>query len=407
MNSRQIRRIGTGDVIQNFEVACGSVPGELPSKNIAGKPSVTLPHQNVTLDQVRATLKKQLFEQKRSGGIDLVLLYLRKLAENMKSAPLDGDWKSFGILIGSARESVGPLSLVRVIDRDTEVPMLLAGSATERDDPWMLILLASFYRLKPVLNEGYRKSLYRTLAANLKEAGLSNTTLLEQVFNNTSHLDWDDSEFVKMVAILDMYFVRFPSHPLSGARIGTEESRYKACTALKSLLDFSDQIGQSVSSISKWIWTDYLAKEFKTITKPSEEAIDSPYSYTPYLFEMRLVQRSAFSSANNPNMHMFIHAIGSALGVERSINAKFNRNATIAIDTMPNAIVYAHALISAREKPEVAVDPDELKNSASSNHKKEIFGKVLKIWANLNKTRPGTIGEHLKSMAERELKLME
>uniref|UniRef100_A0A8D8AWN7 Nucleoprotein n=1 Tax=Culex pipiens TaxID=7175 RepID=A0A8D8AWN7_CULPI len=403
----EIISVRTGEVLRIPErLSCGRQPGEHPSENnMNKKPSVTLPSQAVTLDQVRTTLKKQILDLQRPE-IDLVLLYLRKLAESMKSPPLDTDWESFGSLIGKARESISPLNLVSVVDRPTEVPML-TGNATEKDDNWMLILLAALYRLSPVLNEGYRKSLFRTLGSKLREAGLANTRLLETFYGATRGV-WNDSEFVKLVAILDMYFVRFPDHQLSGARIGTGESRYKECTALKSLLDFSEQIGKSIADIGEWLWISVLHDEFKVITKPGQE-LDNPFSYTPYLKDLRLVGRSAYSAANNPNMHLFIHAIGSALGVQRSKNAMINRNSEACPDTIENASVFAYVLILAKEKSGDGdmSSQDWLRVWKEGGSKmNEAFSKVYKIWANMEQMRPGTVGELVRSKAIAKLNLL-
>lgn len=376
-------------------------PREWFKRHVNEKPPVTLPNQSVTLDQVRATLKKQIFDQEQPED-DLVLLYLRKLAENMKSPPLDADWESFGILIGRAQESIGPLSLVSVVDCDTEVPML-AGSASEKDDNWMLIMLTAFYRLNHMLHAEYRKSLFQQLRSKLKQAGLSNFSFLEKVNYNSclrSH-----SEFEKMMAVLDLYFVRFPQHPFSGARFGTGESRYKECTVLKSLLDLSEQIKMSLADISNWVWTRELKLDFRSIFKPDQE-IYHPFSYAPYAKDL-LRQKPVYSTANNSNLHLFIHAVGSALGFKRSINAKFvEKQFVCIIRTVPNAAIFAHALIISRQNQNDIVDYRPLKASFekdSSNFQAEKTFAALQNWANLKDLRPGSIGEYVQSIAKTEL----
>ncbi len=73
------------------------------------------------------------------------------------------------------------------------------------------------------------------------------------LFSKKSVTHIGDIENQHIIAAIDMILYRNPRHPWSFLRAGTIALRYKECTALSSLLHFSQFMVMDVSSAAEWI----------------------------------------------------------------------------------------------------------------------------------------------------------
>jgi hypothetical protein len=105
------------------------------------------------------------------------------------------------------------------------------------------------------------------------------------------------------------------------ARLGTLKSRFKDFVALVEL-DYVRNITRwTVPTIAQRIRVKNIADDLDQINKAGQ-GFDNVDSYSPYMMELRLCEKSAVSATVNKNMHYFIHVIWATLGFERSKNAR-------------------------------------------------------------------------------------
>lgn len=79
---------------------------------------------------------------------------------------------------------------------------------------------------------------------------------------------------------------------------------------------------------------------------PGQE-ITIPYSYSAYMSGLGLVDKSPHSTALNCEIHMFVHSIGCAIPLARSVNAIYFQPSGLSA-IIDNAIlfIYAHSCTS-------------------------------------------------------------
>lgn len=130
---------------------------------------------------------------------------------------------------------------------------------------------------------------------------------------------------------------------LGGVRYYTYTGKEKVyfTNTLQSITYFKGQHGITIPRFSLWLWVTCLATEFCRIFKENNE-IDQPGSYMPYFMELKLSTKSLYSTTMNPNIHYFIHWVGSASGQTRSKNARYL--STVQVESVTqNSIMFAYA----------------------------------------------------------------
>lgn len=170
-------------------------------------------------------------------------------------------------------------------------------------------------------------------------------------------------------------------------------------------------------------------QNFYRIFKENNE-IDKPDSYMPYFMELKLSTKSPYSTTMNPNIHYFIHCIGSASGQTRSKNARYL--STVQVESVTqNSIIFAYAfkltvkfdahfskfagqgkdlkkdkpdvqlVLGTKKEPKTKIGKDWLRYVQSYNglFPEHCTKRVYKEWRQLSDLRPNTIGKHLYDTA--------
>jgi Rhabdovirus nucleocapsid protein len=126
-----------------------------------------------------------------------------------------------------------------------------------------------------------------------------------------------------MVAALDMFLNRYPSHPWALLRIGSSESRMRECTIVEDLGFISELTGLPRSEAVKWVppvFGSPLEHDVKSLLEMNDE-LDNPDSYLPYLRDMNLTPRSPYTVSAEPEIHHWVHLVGTFMGSSRSKRA--------------------------------------------------------------------------------------
>ena len=126
--------------------------------------------------------------------------------------------------------------------------------------------------------------------------------------------------FTSLIAVTDMFFVRFRNHLFSGARIATLVSRMKGAAALTSLIDLRNSTDLEFGTLLGYFQITEMRPEIERIVRDEDQ--DNQFSYTPYLKDLGLCNVSPYSATANPRLYTMIHVIGSVIGFKRSWNAR-------------------------------------------------------------------------------------
>lgn len=219
------------------------------------------------------------------------------------------------------------------------------------------------YRMHQATQPQYREKLQKSLSDFLAKKGLPGD------FSVANFAQFDlhhaDTEYVRLIAGIDMFLNRFPNHKLADARIGTIPTRGKDQAALMDIGLIKKQIGMNLGAIGRWIWCKELFDDINRMSKLDEE-VDVEHSYVHYMIEMGLSQRSPYSTTVNTSFHYWTHVIGCCRGLERSKNARFMGDVNTS-SLANSAILLAFALqrytnsrmyYNATGQPKLAIEVD-------------------------------------------------
>lgn len=118
---------------------------------------------------------------------------------------------------------------------------------------------------------------------------------------------------------------------------------YKDCTGLSAIGHGCELMSHSTKLFARWLMTPVLRNDLNRMNVPGQE-VTIPYSYSPYMSGLGLVDKSPYFAALNCGLHMFTHLIGCAIPLSRSINAIFFSPSGLN-GIIDNAIhfIYAHS----------------------------------------------------------------
>lgn len=283
------------------------------------KPSIQLIRVYKDLDSAREDVADRLSKGSLTAKHAAHYLYL---VFSKVEYELEEDWETYGITLGKKGDKVTINNLV-----DWE----LTGTATdgqssqvkEEDDPWLCVLAAGHLRLAAArVWQTYQTSVQTTLLAMARSVNPGNAPIAFQV---SAELDTFDSNqsLIGVCAAIDMISNKFPgsNEDLSKVKISTLVTRYKDCTVFSSISGLSRFLGISVDDVVKWIFDSSVASELDALLNDKEEFGD-PNSYFPYQSSLGIVSKSYYSASSCPNLHFWLHTIGSLLGYERSQSAR-------------------------------------------------------------------------------------
>lgn len=228
-----------------------------------------------------------------------------------------------------------------------------------RLDTWLALYVVAPYRFCNMNNQDHINRIEKVYKEQLRKYGMPEATQFDKFWDNARNLV-ADVNYIRMMAAIDMYLVRFPLHPLAHIRLGTIPARYKDCAALLSIFYIRLLTGLTSVQLGFWMWVPALSLEYATMLKNNEE-ISEVNSYMPYMIELGLSTKSPYSTIKNPNAHLFFHIIGASIGNNRSINARVPKDATV-LSVRGNAAIVAYVCqklnVYRRDLVKVGSQPD-------------------------------------------------
>lgn len=254
--------------------------------------------------------------------VEQATAYLWWYAGTVKARlPEQEGWQSYEVPIGVANQEISAQSLLRAVEStDTEIAgSEEVGGADER--LWVALLCAAPYRVPASLREDYRNQLTTRIHEYSKTLGVTAETLvMKSYLGRRGHWEQDEN-YSKVVAAIDMFFIRFQGMKEAKVRLCTISARYKDCAALVGFEYLKRIRATSFGELLLWIWTESTATDIKRVLKKGEE-LDNLFSYLPYISSMRLSPKSPYSASINSSLHYFIHLTGAMMGQLRSTHAR-------------------------------------------------------------------------------------
>ncbi|AJR28343.1 nucleoprotein [Inhangapi virus] len=303
-----------------------------------GKPTLQIPQKDVPMKDLRALVKGGIV----AGKLD-VKIAIRFAYEFLKDqeGTLNSKWESFGVHLGDAGSKIKIFSMFDIEEiADKRADGSEVQGASEEDDEWMTFWILSQYRMARTPHPDHRGKIstkLTTAATAINPDALaipSKTGMTQSWVSNVN--------YTRLVAGVDMFLSMFKQHPMSHMRMGTLPSRYKDCSALLGLSQMADLTNLTAEEIADWIFVGTIGTDLLTLMKSGEE-VEKPESYTPYLMDMGLSNKSPYSATQCPNFYNFCHLTCTLMRSTRSKHAKLIHENNIS-DIYANAQIMAFVL---------------------------------------------------------------
>lgn len=260
---------------------------------------------------------------------------------------LTEDWKSFGVTIGCAGQTISPWDLLNVAEKVGPANLTDAATMSNADSSpnraAMFALVVCIYRLLVAKCHGGRYAYLQRLRDNLKrilERYNSNAGYLMRAEKKFGH--WlKDMAYLSLIAALDMFFHHFHRHDMADLRAGTLVSRYKHCTVIDDISRLCNETGLYAAEFFQWVFVKRAAVEVDAILREGQELFDEQ-SYAPYLTDLGLCRRSPYSADANPLIHYFCNATAALMGSWRSQKSRITSDVDLSAVTL-NAMLFAYA----------------------------------------------------------------
>lgn len=383
------------------------------------KPRIrTLNGTNRISPAIRQTVKAQLLAGNLHPTVATAFLAQEFIAV---PALLTEAWSSFGVVISEANRNISIADLCTIEGGETMDHLVAGDDMTDDEILKHIIIICSIYRLLGITNNEYRGKIVQSVNDVMRANSLLPVELGQALGLNRSWMAY--TPLKKMIAIVDMFLNRFPSHVYAAARFGTIVSRLRDCGVLSEIMFLRKTLNVKIEDILPFLWTEQVARQFNNIVREGEE-LDNSYSYGMYASDLELVQRSPYSVGMNPELHFWIHVIGCCLLKPRSINARLLEDTTIP-GTLQNAMVTAYALgqgsgygkwFGAADEELLVVDPnyEDDPDLPQGTNAMVWLGNVInrgnripdgvkawcaRQWENFQNVRNGTIGDYLRNQA--------
>jgi Rhabdovirus nucleocapsid protein len=398
-SERQIFRIGSNKPIIYFGPTI-DYPSTWFEKH-QSKPPLSLPRLTKrTSDYHRMIIK--LYNESKSVPLNLALAFLHSIIKEKFLGTLNEEWKSFGQLIGTANQEVSPLDLVNLQESDDDIEII--EGAEPREHPiGALLFIVGIYRIWSMDNNKERDM----KLINNRQAQQGCYMPIRQCDIQKNDGWYSNHNYTTSIVIIDMFLNRFPTHPYTAIRIGTETSRFRDCGALKDLQHLLEITNMDITQAKEWLWVPALESDFIRLDKPGQE-VGQMYSYAPYMVALRLISINPYTVKQNPSIHFFAHVVAATLGSERSQHARMVGDCPIS-PLMKNARAMAYAFQKAQEAeqqhndggqwntPKGYLDAMTLlsKKYGSSTFAKHVDEELYAIWRTFRGLPEKTIGKFL------------
>lgn len=275
-----------------------------------------MPTSPVTMQNLRSSIVHGI--KNNTLKIDEVKLFMyNALLEH--PAVLTEDWSSFGISIGKKGASVTIDALFHRAPTQVEMNLSIMQGITAKDDLWILIYICSMYRLLIIDRKDNRHNIVKIINERLGANSAAKEADVNMSFKYESWLN--DPAYIALLAIIDLYMVKFPKHVFAEVRIGTIVTRHRDCAGALDLLHITKVADMDLSHLARWIWQPELGDEFERLQTPLNE-IDKYDSYMPYFMDLGLSSKSPYSTAVNPDFHYWVHAVCACINSPISKNVR-------------------------------------------------------------------------------------
>lgn len=326
---------------------------EVP-KNVEMNKNVEYPSNYFTDDRKLPVLKIQLskdsdlktarswvlaFISGEKIGPGVAVEYLFHLMSTVKGE-LKKPWITYKniIVVGE----IDPLSLITVKTEATQKPVLLANPQIldEKYDIYLLIMIMGLYRYANTHVQ--HQSAVATRIESVVAPYVPSTDCVTNldITNANQNYIKDNTEFRALASAMDMFLERFPSNKYSKSRIGSIILRYQGCSGFADLQFFASMLNKiPVAEALVWFFSTPLKMEVRQMLGVKED-FGVNHSYFPYMLGLGLSEKSPFSVASNPSVHMLTHTLGSLMGVPRSVNAIMTDHSALAPIVLNAAIIF-------------------------------------------------------------------
>ncbi|AIY25907.1 nucleoprotein [Lepeophtheirus salmonis rhabdovirus 9] len=229
--------------------------------------------------------------------------------------------ESFGIKLTDDKNQVTVKSILNYAEVEDPTTTLKppANNKTEWTDQEYFVGITAVlvsYRYHRLVHEEGREALLRRLAGMLTSQTLSLASIVRKA------LPEPGEDMRKVMAALDLQFNLGDGNPeFKRVRMGTVHLLQRDQTFLSEVLAISGWFGTESYEMIKWIFSAEVAKEVRDRFSHADEEAGQQFSYSAYMIDFGISNRSPYSVTANPLFHMWVHIIGVLLGKVRSYNA--------------------------------------------------------------------------------------
>lgn len=303
------------------------------------------------------------FAQGGKVGPSIVAQYLYTMMKDKIKDELTEVWTSYKVTLPVG--TVRPIDLIAVTVDESLTPPTIASptSLSDDDDDYLMLLIMCMYRHAHAHEK--HKEIIASRANGLLVQAKKDISLMDKIAGvnpNSVHL-MGNATIDMLVACIDMFLEKFPSHPFSKARFGSIVTRFQGCSGYSNLSYLARLLGkETIGDAAEWFFATQFRLEIKQMVATSREEWDKKNSYLPYMMCLRLSDKSPFSATNNPALHLLIHTVGTLLGAQRSQHAIMVEN----ISVLP--IIVNAAIIFLGHKQSVELRPIFMQRGAMENY---------------------------------------
>lgn len=147
------------------------------------------------------------------------------------------EWKSYGVTMAAADSEISVWDLFDVTLKDQSPPASATTGGVRADaDVSILVIFCSIYRMGSILDPSYLSAVSDRIVS--QAVGLPDQIPKPDTLIALTGSWITDTNYLKMIAGIDMFLYRFPRAKFAVARIGTIASRYRDCASLLSIRIF-------------------------------------------------------------------------------------------------------------------------------------------------------------------------
>jgi len=357
----------------------------------------------------------------------VAVLFMIDYIRNQFAAVTAQDWRSYGVYIAGRGVNVTPISLLNIRQTNAAIVGTEGPEITDNERHRLFYILIAGYRYglaSEILQGDYKATVLGKINQVLRNDPYNLDNDLTPTELSRAKSWYNNLEFRKLIAALDMFWTKFPDSSGAKLRVCTLNSRFKDCSSISEIRHLSEVSGRKVGDILRYIFSARVGEEILKIGKEGEE-VNQEDSYFPYMRELGLSKRSPYSSTENVHLHNWISIFCALLGSERSFNARIvSENglmislnlaifAAYAFKTYSSPTIVFGTLEDAEEArilkemdeeedpSDCAIDPaspmgvfKHMSDNSNSNDVKQVFVALL---SKMGTPRDHTIGMFLKN----------